>query len=94
MGNVAEGAMVSSGENVIILGSLFGSAVAGTEGDAQSRIIVSGVFMPENFRIGNILGPIPKKNKFALNKRSKKNSGKVAYLADGAVQIDDFTQFI
>lgn len=90
MGNVLQGAMISSEESIIILGNLYGTAIAGTEVGDRARIIVLGEFSPENYKIGNVLGAVPKKKKFGLNKRNRKSCPLVAYILDDAIQIDDF----
>lgn len=95
-GNVEKGAIVSAGEHIIVLGALYGQALCGLSGDENSYIIAS-VFAPENFRIGETLGPKIKAKRAlfsGLNKRRKQGPPKVAFLRDGAIQINDFTQHI
>ena len=95
-GNVEAGAIVSSTEHVVVLGALYGQAICGTSGDENSHIIAS-VFAPENFRIGETLGPkIKKKKGFSngLGSRRKRGVPQIAYLVDGEVQIEDYTKFI
>lgn len=94
MGSVAAGAMISSGESIIILGNLYGTAIAGKEVADHAKILVVGEFNPENYKIGNLLGDLPKKKKFGLNKRSRKMCPTVAYILEDAIQIDDFTNII
>lgn len=96
LGNVPKGAIVSSTEHIIVLGALYGQAVAGAEGNMESRIIALD-FDPENYRIGEVIGPRPKKGgvfKKDLNKRRKPKQPQVAHMADGAIQIDTYSQFI
>jgi septum site-determining protein MinC len=95
-GNVEEGAIVSSGEHIIVLGALYGQAICGLSGNEESHIIAL-TFSPENFRIGQVLGPkVRHKKSFfsGLKDRQKQESPKIAFLEDGVIQIKNYTQFI
>lgn len=94
-GNVEKGAIISSDEHVIVIGALYGQAIAGQNGQTESRIYAS-YFYPENFRICEKLGTLKKKSKswFGLKKRKSECKPKLAYLLDGAIQIDDYSQYI
>ncbi len=90
LGDVEKGAIVSSNEHVIVLGALYGQAIAGAEGDMEGKIIALD-FSPENFRIGEVLGTLPKKKGLFhkdLNDRRKPKGSKVAFMKDGEIQID------
>lgn len=97
MGDVEEGAIIRSNEHIIVLGSLLGQAISGAEGDLNSRIVALD-FSPENYRIGELIGDIPKKKKKLfkkdLNQHPKTKSAQVAYVKDGVIQIDYYKQNI
>jgi septum site-determining protein MinC len=95
-GNVEEGAIVSSGEHIIVLGALYGQAICGLSGNEDSHIIAL-TFSPENFRIGSVIGTKTrqkKSNLFGLKDRRKEGKAKIAFLKDGVIQIKNYTQFI
>lgn len=94
-GNVEKGALVVSDEHVVVIGSLYGQAIAGQSGEQKSKIYAS-LFYPENFRICEKIGTLKKKKKgfFGLNNKKPSCKPKVAYLKDGNIQIDDYTKYI
>lgn len=94
-GNVEKGAIVSSDEHVVVIGALYGQAIAGQNGQKESKIYATH-FYPENFRICEKLGTLKKKGKslFGLNKRRSGCKPKIAYLSDDAIQIDNYSQYI
>lgn len=96
LGNVEKGAIVRSNEHVIVCGRLEGQALAGMEGDCES-VILALIFAPENYRIGEYLGGQASKRGMSLkdlNKRRNTKAAKLAYVEDGALQIDDYKLFI
>lgn len=92
-GNVEKGALISSDEHVVVIGSLYGQAIAGQNGQAQSRIFATH-FYPENFRICDKLGILKKKKHFGLSNKATSCKPKIAYLVDGVIQIDDYSKYI
>lgn len=91
-GNVEQGASVSSTEHVIVLGALLGQAAAGVEGDTNSKILALQ-FAPEDYRIADVIGMLPKKKglfKKDLNRR-RSYEPKMAANIDGVIQIDTYT---
>lgn len=87
-GNVPSGAMLKAGNSIIVIGSLYGQALAGNDPVAQTPFILARDFYPENFRIGSIIGSIPQK-KGRMKKRDK-NVYKIARFLEGAISIEDF----
>ncbi len=87
-GNVSEGAIVKAGGSIIVLGSLLGQALAGNDPSAIEPFIRANDFWPENFRIGSILGNVPKTKKKALKKR--KPSPRIAQFIDGEIHLKAF----
>lgn len=84
LGDVNSGAVVVSKKNIIILGTLYGSAYAGV--DDKPHFILALSMDPELIRIGGIKGKYKKKKGFG----SKKEDGpKIAYIKDGSIVFED-----
>lgn len=88
LGDVAAGAIVKAGENIIVVGSLKGQALAGNDPKIDSAFIMANDFRPENYRIGSVLGDVPKSSKLVLKRHRPKPL--VAEFADGEIQIYSF----
>lgn len=88
LGDVAAGAIVKAGENIIVMGALKGQALAGNDPKIDTAFIMANDFMPENFRIGSVLGNIPKQKKQALKKHRSKPL--IAEFENGEIQIYSF----
>ena len=88
-GNVEIGAILKTKENIIVLGSLLGQAIAGIGKEECKNYILALDFEPENFRIGTTIGMSLKKKR---NKTSWKNKiakkAQKAYICDGVIQIE------
>ena len=88
LGDVATGAIVKAGENIIVVGSLKGQALAGNDPKINSAFIMANDFRPENYRIGSVLGDVPKSSKSVLKRY--RPTPLVAEFADGEIQIYSF----
>ncbi len=88
LGDVAAGAIVKAGENIIVVGSLKGQALAGNDPKIDSAFIMANDFRPENYRIGSVLGDVPKSSKSVLKRH--RPTPLVAEFADGEIQIYSF----
>lgn len=88
LGDVAAGAIVKAGENIIVVGSLKGQALAGNDPKINSAFIMANDFRPENYRIGSVLGDVPKSSKSVLKRH--RPTPLVAEFADGEIQIYSF----
>ncbi len=87
-GNVSEGAIIKAGGSIIVLGALMGQALAGNDPEIKDAFIKADDFCPENFRIGSIVGNIPKRKKSAFKKH--KISPRIAEFIDGEIQLKAF----
>lgn len=88
LGDVAVGSIIKAGGNIIILGHLFGQALAGNNPKAEKPYIMAYDFLPENFRIGSVLGKAPKKKKKFFGK-GKPNS-MIARYCDGKISLYNY----
>lgn len=89
-GTVRRGSIVTSHRDVIVLGALLGQAFAGSEGDLSATISAT-VFAPENFRIGELLGELPKKNQKLIQSYSRKGhkcAPEIAFAQEGEITIE------
>ena len=87
-GDVPSGAILKAGNSIIVLGCLYGQALAGNDPVAPNPFILAKIFEPENYRIGRILGSIPPKK--GRMKKRKSNGYKIARFVDGAISIDNY----
>lgn len=95
-GNVRKGGSVMTPGSIIVLGALLGQAIAGVDGDEDATISAT-VFAPENYRICDVIGELPKNNKkyaMKLQKYKSKSCPQVAMLSDGEIVIQNLTDFI
>ena len=65
-----------------------GQALAGNDPEIKDAFIKADDFCPENFRIGSIVGNIPKRKKSAFKKH--KISPRIAEFIDGEIQLKAF----
>lgn len=86
-GDVAKGAIVKAGGNIVVLGSLKGQAIAGMDSHYREPYIIAMDFRPQNFRICSILGQVSGRTSFGLN-RHHRGGAKIAQYLDGEIQID------
>ena len=87
IGDVPAGSSVVSTSDIVILGSLKGSAFAGMDGNPEA-FIAALEFTPEQFNIGGIYGTAPEPEKTGLfSKRNKTPQAKIASVCDGLINI-------
>lgn len=84
LGDVNSGAVVVSKKNIIVLGTLYGSAHAGI--DDKPHFILALSMDPEAIRIGEFKGKYKTKKGFGAKKDTRP---KVAYVKDGTVVFED-----
>lgn len=87
-GNVPSGAMLKAGNSIIVFGKLDGQALAGNDPVVENPFIMANDFNPENFRIGRIVGTLPKAKK--RKKKHKENEFKIAHFINGAISIENY----
>lgn len=87
IGDVPSGAVVVSKGDVVILGSLRGSAFAGMDGKTEAFIAALD-FLPEQYNIAGVYGGQLEKEKNSIfSKRNKTAQMKQAFLCDGIINI-------
>ena len=86
-GNVNSGSILRAGNNIIILGALYGQAIAGNDPANTNSYIMANEFDPENYRIGPILGKVKRKRKKKFGS-SKSKGARIAQMVDGEIQIE------
>lgn len=88
IGDVPAKASVISKSDIIVLGTLCGSAYAGMDGKTDS-FIAALEFLPEKYNIAGIYGPQPAKEKSTFfSKRNKTPQAKIAVVCDGIININ------
>ncbi len=91
VGDVAPGATVISGADIVVLGVLLGRAYAGLEGRSDS-FIAALRFAPEQYNIAGIYGAaVPSEKTGLFSKRNKPSQAKIALLCDGIINISPLT---
>ena len=87
IGDVPEGSTVVSKSDIVVLGTLKGSAYAGMDGRPDA--FVSALeFLPEKYNIAGIYGPAIEKEKPSLfSKRNKTSQAKIATVCDGIINV-------
>lgn len=88
LGDVKAGAIVKAGNSIVIIGSLYGQALAGNDPNVKKAFIMANDFRPENYRIGSVLGTVIKEKK-SVFKRHHRNPC-IAEFADGEIQTYSF----
>lgn len=87
-GDVEVGAIVRSSKDIIVLGSLYGQAIAGIHDNEEASIMALD-FEPENFRIGSTLGASLKKRKYKTSLKNKvAKKAQKAFIKDGVIHIE------
>lgn len=87
IGDVPSKAVVVSKGNIIVLGSLMGSAFAGMDGNADA-FITALTFLPEQYNIAGVYGASVSQEKSSFfSKRNKTSQAKQAFLCDGFINI-------
>ena len=87
IGDVPQGASVISQSDIVVLGSLKGSAYAGMSGKEDSFISALD-FQPENYNISGIYGePFPKGKTSLFSKRNKTTQAMIATVCDGIISV-------
>lgn len=87
IGDVPPDAVVVSKGDIVVLGSLRGSAFAGMDGKADAFIAALD-FGPEQYNIAGVYGsPIEKEKNSFFSKRNKTSQAKQAFLCDGIINI-------
>ncbi len=84
LGDVPKGSCIVSKKNIIILGTLSGSAYAGADG--KSRFVAALSMNPESVRIGEYKGKYKAKG---LLGRKKAVCPQVAYIKENEIVFDD-----
>lgn len=87
IGNVPKGAAVISKSDIVVLGSLHGSAYAGMDGRADAFIAALD-FLPEQYNIAGVYGsPIAPEKAGLFSRRNKTSQAKIASVCDGIINI-------
>lgn len=87
IGDVPAGAGVVSKSDIVVLGSLKGSAYAGMDGNTDS-FIAALEFLPEKYNIAGVYGsPVEKEKGTIFSKRNKTPQAKLASVCDGIINI-------
>lgn len=84
LGDVQKGSCVVSKKDIIVLGTLSGSAYAGVDGNVH---FIAALHMePESIRIGEHRGKYKSKGLFG---KSKKDKPQIAYLKENEIRFED-----
>lgn len=86
LGNLEEGAGITSKGNIIVMGSASGELFAGAGGNKKSFIMALDL-SPSCLRIADVMVQWPRKQKISLSKKTK-----IAYLAQDQIQIDTLSR--
>jgi len=86
LGSVHKGSCVISKKDIIVLGTLEGTAYAGADG--KSHFVAALSMNPESVRIGEVKGKYKGKG---LLGRKKASGPQMAYTKDGEIVFDDLT---
>jgi len=89
LGDVNPGAEVIASGNIIVLGRLSGSIIAGSKD--KENAFVGAIFMnPVHLTIGEVFSKPLQGEILETNKINKKNKFKLAFLKNSEVRIEDF----
>ncbi len=96
IGDVNPGAMICSGGNIVVLGSLKGNACAGMSGDSNCFIFALDM-RPIQLQIGDLIAKSPDREKASWRDKRKKTdnvqySAQVALVRDGYICIEPMTK--
>lgn len=87
VGDVPEEAVVVAKGNVVVLGTLLGSAFAGMDGKTDA-FITALTFLPMQYNIAGVYGaPVPREKASLFSRRNKTPQAKQALLCDGIINI-------
>lgn len=86
IGDVERGAVVRTGGNIFVLGSLLGTACAGSTGKTDS-VIVAMRLMAENIEIAGICQQV----KTGVLKKLLPGVPEIAYIMDSEIKIEQYT---
>lgn len=87
IGDVPKGACVCSGSDIIVLGTLSGSAHAGVEG-AKESFLAALSFAPEEYSVDGVCGePLPKERRGFFSKRNKTPAARIATAEGGFITV-------
>lgn len=93
LGNVEKGARIVSGGNIVVIGSLEGTAIAGTNSNKESFVFAAHM-LPEHLQINKSVYTEPERNKREQRKADRleqklqlTNCSKLACITDGEVRI-------
>ncbi len=95
IGDVNQGATVTSKGNIIVLGSLFGSVYAGAGGN-ENAFVMALELDPVQIRIADTIARAPDKVGKALWKREKEKSKepKIAFRSEGNIFIEPVSRSV
>ena len=89
MGDVNPGCSVTSEKSILILGSLYGSAVAGKDSKEKKHVVAALEMAPEALAIGDFTYEAPKKSKWG---KKKKEAPQVAKIQNDAIVMEELTK--
>lgn len=92
MGDVNNGATIISRGNIVIIGSLKGSAYAGVSENTNAFVVALSM-EPVQIRIGNLIARSPDKTDKKKNKKEK-DEPKIAFAENGTIYIENVTRNI
>ena len=88
-GDVAAGCSITTEKSILVLGSLYGSAMAGKGAKAGKHIVAALEMAPEALAIGDFKYEPPKKTKWG---KKKKDVAYVAKIQDDAIVMEELTK--
>lgn len=88
LGDVNPGATVISTGNIVVLGSLYGVAYAGGNGNSKAFVVAFDMCATQ-IRIGDIMARSSDKS---TKKKKNKFDPKIAYVESGSIYIDSITK--
>lgn len=87
IGDIPKGAAVISKSDIVVLGSLHGSAYAGMDGRSDAFIAALD-FLPEQYNIAGVYGtPVLPEKVGIFSRRNKTSQAKIASVCDGIINI-------
>lgn len=92
MGDVNNGATIISRGNIVIIGSLKGSAYAGVSENTNAFVVALSM-EPVQIRIGNLIARSPDKPDRKKDKKEK-DEPKIAFAENGTIYIENVTRNI
>ncbi|MBQ6442722.1 MAG: septum site-determining protein MinC [Lachnospiraceae bacterium] len=89
LGDVEEGATVTTAGNLIVLGELKGNVWAGS-GGREDVFVFAMNLSPESLRIASLMYAATEEKRIGWKERKKKHQPRVARIVQGCVQIQTF----